>query len=62
MIFISNIEWYNISTRLDELFRAEVLKVNSVNDKILIHHKKIQLKIRKIHRHRAHPIPPDPSI
>ena len=48
--------------RLDEFFRAEVLKVSSVNDKILIHHKKIQLKIRKTHPHRALPIPPDPSI
>ena len=48
--------------RLDEFFRAEVLKVSFVNDKILIHHKKIQLKIRKIHPHQAHPIPPDPSI
>ena len=59
---ISNSKWYNISMRLDELFRAEVLKVSSVNDKILIHHKKIQLKIRKTHPHQAHPIPLDPSI
>ena len=54
--------WSYAYRYLKLIFRAEVLRVSNVKDKILIHRKKTQLMIRKIHLHQAHQIHPDPSI